>query len=133
MPEEICKFCLHEAHGVASTGGKGCCRAIVNSLRSRECKCDGKTQWFSSPLLSEKNAREWAQRAQAAGYTIYIFNANDITVRAVGSDGAYLNDDDGCMACVFSDTLPPAASRQEFEERCNMPERLRWKQDARAA
>lgn len=120
--KRMCPYCWHDFHGAVEAIGShtgfprtGTCPALILDGR-RECMCDGRTQWFSNTGDREE-VETWAHQAAAAGYSVYVFNSNDIAVRLVGSDGKYTDD---WTATVFSETLPPVASPEEFNQRIGL-------------
>lgn len=79
-------------------------------------------QWFSFTSGSSAECLEWLELATAAGYEAYDFGHYEKVTAVTKSteEGS-----DRCMSAAFSESLPPVRNRQEFEDRCNLPERLR--------
>lgn len=120
---EKCLYCWHAFHGATEPHGfavssafnppKGACTATVDD-GNRTCNCDGRTQWLSFYADSREAAEEWASRAAKAGYQAYGFDSGLFTVQSVDASGEKTGT---WLACVFSETLPPVSSREEFNQR----------------
>jgi hypothetical protein len=86
-------------------------------IGGRACNCDGRTQWHSFKGETPEEVVALANKAKEAGYEVFAFDGESAAVRPINSRGEKL---DYWIATVYSSTLPPVATRAEFEQRIGL-------------
>jgi hypothetical protein len=132
-----CPYCFHAFHGVADLSKYAHLNCKVhlglnfdftNSKRiglcnepdprfGTYCNCDGKTQWWEIKAATPDDALSQARRAVEAGYMQYVFDGGQFVIQRGGQPQEKTS---YWLSIVYSDTLPPVTSRQEFEQRIGL-------------